>query len=98
MKEFLGKYDLHHETVGKGAKGMIKKAYLKANREPRAVKIIDKLELDQAERTRLANEIEILKQLVHPNIVRLYEVYENKSKIYMVTELCDGCELFEEIS
>lgn len=46
MKEFLGKYDLHHETVGKGAKGMIKKAYLKANREPRAVKIIDKLELD----------------------------------------------------
>ena len=43
MKEFLGKYDLHHDTVGKCAKGMIKKAFLKANREPRAVKIIDKL-------------------------------------------------------
>ena len=43
-------------------------------------------------------EIEILKNLNHPNIVRLYEVYENKSNIFLVTELCDGCELFEEIS
>ena len=43
MKEFLSKYELHHETVGRGAKGTVKKAFLKANREPRAVKIIDKL-------------------------------------------------------
>ena len=42
-------------------------------------------------------EIDILKNLNHPNIVRLYEVYENKSTIILVTELCDGCELFEEI-
>ena len=47
---------------------------------------------------RLKYEIDILKNLTHPNIVRLYEVYENKSSIYLVTELCDGCELFDEIS
>ena len=46
---------------------------------------------------RLQYEIEILKNLNHPNIVRLYEVYESKSNIHIVTELCDGVELFNEI-
>lgn len=30
--------------------------------------------------------------------MKLYEIYENKSNIFLVTELCDGCELFEEIT
>ena len=50
------------------------------------------------ERVRLKYEIDILKNLNHPNIVRLYEVYENKSSIFLVTELCDGVELFDEIA
>ena len=29
--------------------------------------------------------------------MQLYEVYENKSKIYLVTELCPGQELFDEL-
>lgn len=74
------------------------KATLKSNNEMRAVKIIDKIKLEDHERIRLKYEIDILKNLLHPNIVRLYEVYENKSSIFLVTELCDGCELFEEIS
>ena len=76
----------------------MKKATLKTNGEQRAVKIIDKLTLDGPERVRLKYEIDILKNLNHPNIVKLYEIYENKSNIFLVTELCDGCELFEEIT
>ena len=38
-----------------------------------------------------------MKNLNHPNILQLYEVYENMSSMYLVTELCDGVELFEEI-
>lgn len=84
--------------IGAGAFGQVRKATKKATGEVRAVKIIDKLMLDDSERVRLRYEIDILKNLVHPNIVRLYEVYENKSTIYLVTELCEGCELFDEIS
>ena len=42
-------------------------------------------------------EIDILKNLNHPNILRLYEIYETPSKIILVTEMCDGIELFDEI-
>ena len=60
--------------------------------------MIDKLNLDEAGRVRLKYEIDILKNLNHPNILRLYEVYENKNNIFLVTELCDGRELFDEIA
>ena len=59
--------------------------------------MIDKLQLSSEECIRLKYEIDILKNLTHPNIMRLHEVYENKSTVYLVTELCDGCELFDEI-
>ena len=38
----------------------------------------------------LRNEIDILKSLDHPNIVKAYEVFEKKSQIYIVMELCSG--------
>ena len=46
---------------------------------------------------RLNYEIEILKNLDHPNIMRLYEVFQDEKYIYLVTELCEGGELFDEI-
>lgn len=61
------------------------------------MKVIDKFNLDDKDRVRLKYEIEILKNLNHPNIVRLFEVYESRTKINLVTELCDGIELFEAI-
>ena len=53
--------------------------------------------MDETEKTRLKYEIDILKNLDHPNIVKLYEIFEDKYYIYLVTELCNGGELFDEI-
>ena len=98
MQTFTQNYTLSKKLLGSGAFGQVKKATNKATGEVRAVKMIDKLQLDDPEKTRLMYEIDILKNLTHPNIVRLYEVYQNKSTIFLVTELCEGCELFDEIS
>jgi calcium-dependent protein kinase len=43
------------------------------------------------------NEWNVLKNLDHPGIVRLIDVYKDASNFYMVTEFCEGCELFEEV-
>jgi len=38
-----------------------------------------------------------LQNLDHPNILRLYEVFEDAKNFFIVTELCEGGELFDEI-
>ena len=45
----------------------------------------------------MLNEINILKELDHPNIVKIFEYYEDKQNYYIVTEICRGGELFDEI-
>lgn len=64
----------------------------------RAVKEISKSQLSESEKVRVLYEIDILKNSVHPNIVRLFEVYESETKILIVMELCEGRELFDEIA
>lgn len=54
--------------------------------------------MHQDDKARLQYEIDILKNLNHPNIVRLFEVYEDDNHIFIVTELCEGRELFDEIT
>ena len=58
---------------------------------------MNKEAISREEQVRLRYEIDILKNLDHPNILKLYEVFEDKSKIYLVTEICNGGELFDEV-
>jgi len=46
---------------------------------------------------RFLNELNILKTLDHPNIIKLYEIYEDTESIHLVMEFCSGGELFEHI-
>lgn len=62
-----------------------------------AVKIVDKTRLNDAEKELLRSEISILKLLNHPNVVEMKEVFEDKTKMFVVLELAEGGELFERI-
>jgi calcium-dependent protein kinase len=44
------------------------------------------------------NEIEILRRVSHPNIMNIYEIFEDKTKYYIITEMLEGGELFEFIT
>jgi len=50
------------------------------------------------ERSRMYQEIKILKQLDHPNIVKIFDFYDDDDYMYIVTELCSGGELFDMIT
>lgn len=69
----------------------------KVTGETRAVKIMDKSKISPSEQVRLSYEIDVLRNLSHPNILRLFEVFEDSKQIYLVTEFCSGGELFDEI-
>lgn len=45
----------------------------------------------------ILNEIQILKDLDHPNILKMYEVFEDEKQYYIITDICQGGELFDEI-
>lgn len=96
---FIGdKYEII-ENIGSGAFSEVKLCVLKATQEKRAVKVIHKayLYLDQYNENHELQEISILTNLVHPNILRCYEIFEDHFKFYLVTELCEGGTLFEKI-
>lgn len=53
--------------------------------------------VDEEKAKALRDEIGIMCQLDHPNIVRLEEVYENESEIFLIQELCLGGDLFDRL-
>jgi serine/threonine protein kinase len=50
--------------------------------------------MSDSDKESMMTEIEVLKQLDHPNIVRLYDVYEDQKYICLVMELMNGEDLF----
>lgn len=45
----------------------------------------------------IKNEILIMKLVDHPNIVKLFEFFEDDENFYIITEYCCGGQLFEMI-
>jgi calcium-dependent protein kinase len=46
---------------------------------------------------KLKSEIEIIKKIDHPNIIKFYEIFDEPKRVFIVMEHCTGGELFEEI-
>ena len=63
--------------------------------ETHACKQLSKLAIKNLEQ--FEREINILKNADHPNIIKLYEIYESKRLYYLVMEECKGGELFDKI-
>lgn len=84
--------------IGRGAYGEVRKCLSKETNALRAVKIINKKYLEQKAEEQLLSEISILKQMDHPNILKLYEFFQDPKRYFLVTELCNGGELFERIA
>ena len=83
------------KSIGTGAFGTVRLCIHKATRQTRACKILKKATQDIKA---LQEEVEILSKLSHPNIMQLYEVYNDKTNFYIVSEFCQGGELFDAIS
>ena len=72
------------ETIGYGGLSTTRKCYHRMTGEVRAVKVTKKEDLEFGERKKLLQEIEILKELDHPSICRIIDIFEDKKKFYFV--------------
>lgn len=85
------------DTLGTGAFSEVVLAESKLERgKYNAVKCINRRGLRGKEEA-LDNEISVLRRLNHSNIVRLVDVFEDKTHVYLVMELVTGGELFDRI-
>lgn len=96
-------YDLQKE-LGTGSYGSVCKGKRKVDGSIRAIKTIGKASAggkcpneDSESIKKLRQEVQIMKMLDHPGIIKLHETFEDAKNIYLVMELADGGELFERI-
>lgn len=78
--------------LGEGSYGAVHLATSRSTGEPRAVKTISKAKPQTVERgiKKIKYEIEVMLTLDHPNIVRLFETFEDRWNVFLVLELCRG--------
>lgn len=95
-KKFTDVYKIG-EPLGSGAYGEVRMVTHRLTNQDRAVKIYRKSLNCSSSYAKIKLEIEILKQLSHPIIVKIFEYFEDEKKVYIVLEKCDGGELFDEI-
>ncbi|XP_058107345.1 serine/threonine protein kinase OSK1-like isoform X3 [Magnolia sinica] len=86
------------KTLGIGSFGKVKLAQHVLTGHKVAVKILNRQVLNDAEREKVMREIKILRLFAHPHIIRLYEVIETRSNIYVVMEYMNCGELFYHIT
>jgi len=88
-------YELNEQKLGEGTFGCVVLGRHKATGVPRAIKKIAKAHVKDLQGLR--KEIDMMKKMDHPNIIRLFETFEDRNHIYLVMELCEGGELFDRV-
>ena len=83
------------KQLGKGGFAKVFRVKNKKTGETRACKQLSKINIDNLEKFK--REIEILRNIDHPNIIKLYEIYESSHNYYLIMEECKGGELFDRI-
>ena len=95
-EKFLEVYDIG-QKIGEGSLGEVRVCQHKTTKQTRAVRIVKKALLTETRMARFMTETILLRNLDHPNVLRLNEMYQDKRRFFVVTELCHGGELFDTI-
>ncbi|KAI1135967.1 CAMK/CAMK1 protein kinase [Hypoxylon sp. FL0543] len=86
------------EKMGDGAFSNVYRAKdTKGNAGEVAIKVVRKFEMNNMQRANILKEVQIMRQLDHPNIIKLVDFSESKQYYYIILELAPGGELFHQI-
>ena len=93
--DFKDVYKQQKDALGSGGFGTVYKCRHRQSQQTRAVKVVPKKKIKNMDT--FLQEIEILKRLDHPNVLKVYEYFIDDKNVYIVTEICRGGELFDKI-
>ena len=101
MRDYYRIYD----HLGTGAFGEVRKCVYKENMKDRrsslksyrAVKILSKAYMEEKEKRIFLNEVSVMSKLDHPSIMRMHHYFEDTKRYMLVTDICNGGELFSLI-
>ena len=88
-------YHISSKEIGHGQYGVVRECIDRNTGERLAIKSICKSRVGRVEVLR--REVLLLREVSHPNIISLVDVYEDEKYIHLITELCKGGELFDRI-
>ena len=100
VKELRQNYVINSKTqvIGTGAFGKVFKTFRKKDNSTFvAIKVLDKVALKN-NLDQIMREVQILQSVDHPNIVKYFETYDEKTNLFLVMEYIQGVELFEAIT
>jgi len=86
-----------NDELGRGGFAIVRKATKKDSDLVVAAKYISKKDVPPDELKCLTREIDIMRKVDHPNVIKMYEVFEDDDYVIITTELIDGGELFYKI-
>lgn len=90
---------LLYDKIGEGQYGKVYKSTNSETGEEVAIKVVSAGQLEKQPKLQLfvANEVKILTQVDHPNVVKLFDVLRTPNNLYFVYELCEGGTLEEHL-
>lgn len=84
--------------LGEGQFGAVYHCTNRQSGAERAVKIIEKADMDQWEYDAVIQQFQMLTDIDNPNVIRVYEFYDTDDQLYIVQELAKGGELFDVLA
>mmetsp|Transcript_82515 Transcript_82515/g.246051 ORF Transcript_82515/g.246051 Transcript_82515/m.246051 type:complete len:589 (-) Transcript_82515:112-1878(-) len=93
-KKLADDYKVDGTVLGQGLCGDVVLVLGKIDNRRYAMKTIRKTQVASSKLQQLTAEVEIYLTLDHPNIARLHDVYETEADICLLTECCEGGELY----
>lgn len=86
------------KPIGKGKFGQVYLGRLKTTKEKVAIKSISKEQIKKSKvEYQIQRELDILSIVEHENVILLVDHFEDEERIYIVTEYCEGGNLYEKI-
>jgi calcium/calmodulin-dependent protein kinase I len=87
----------YRDELGKGASGQVYKGCRLSDKREAAVKVMFKKNMSPTSVRSVTSEVRVLRNLNHDNVVKLYDMYEDRISFYLCMELVTGGELFERL-